>query len=115
MNGGPAARSAVNALDARGLPLWSGSQIAFNSINGIVPTQAPVVTATSYTTSNVTLNGTNGTVGGLYYVLSTTNVAFPLPTWSRVATNTFGPSGVFNVVVPVNPAELARFYRLALP
>ncbi len=115
MNGGPAALSAVNALDARGLPLWSGSQVAFNSINGIVVTQPPVVTATSYTTSNVTLNGTNGTVGGLYYVLSTTNVAFPLPTYSRVATNTFGPSGVFNVVVPVNPAELARFYRLALP
>jgi hypothetical protein len=115
MNGGPAVLSAANALDARGLPLWSGSQIAFTGINGIVPTQPPVVTATSYTASNVTLNGTNGTVGGLYYVLSTTNVALPLPSWSRLATNAFGPGGSFNVVVPVNPAELARFYRLALP
>jgi hypothetical protein len=115
MNGGPAALSAVNALDARGLPLWSGSQVAFNSINGIVATQAPVVTATSYSASYVTLSGTNGPVGGLYYVLSATNVALPLPSWSRLATNAFGPGGSFNVIVPANPADSARFYRLELP
>ena len=115
MNGGLAVLSAVNALDARGLPLWSGSQVTFSSSNGIVPTQSPVVTATTYSGGNATLSGTNGPVGGLYYVLSAPNVVLPIASWSRVATNVFGPGGSFNVVVPVNPADAARFYRLALP
>jgi hypothetical protein len=115
MNGGPAIMTAVNALDARGLPLWSGSTLVFTGINGIVPVQSPVVASTLFSGSNVTLSGTNGPVGGLYYVLSATNVALPPASWSRVATNAFGPGGSFTVVVPVNPADPARFYRLELP
>jgi hypothetical protein len=80
-----------------------------------VPTQPPLITSTLYAPGSVTIQGTNGAVGGLYHLLSSTNVALPLAAWVPVQTNAFGPGGSFSALVPVNPGEPVRFYLLQLP
>ncbi|MEO7676121.1 MAG: hypothetical protein ABIV39_05080, partial [Verrucomicrobiota bacterium] len=115
MNGLTATVSAATATDARGVPLWNGSQLSFTSANGIVPTQSPLITATSMGVSTLTVSGTNGTFGGGYYVLASTNLTLPRVNWPRIATNTFGAGGSFSTVLPVSASEAARFYLLQLP
>jgi len=61
------------------------------------------------------LSGTNGTHGGNYYVLASTNVAAPMTNWSRIATNTFDSSGNFTVTNPITPGTPQRFFRFQLP
>ena len=43
------------------------------------------------------------------------NVALPMASWSRIATNQFNGSGNFNLTNPINPATPQLFYRLQLP
>ena len=46
--------------------------------------------------SNAVISGTNGTPGGPYYVLTSTNPIAPLATWQRLLTNTFDSTGRFS-------------------
>lgn len=59
----------------------------------------PGLLSISVSRTNVVLTGTNGAAGGLYYVLSSTNAAFPLNQWLPVATNVLSASGNFAITV----------------
>jgi len=59
---------------------------------------------------NVVLNGTNGTAGLTYSVLTSTNVALPVASWTPLATNVFGAGGSFNWTNAINPAQRQSFY-----
>jgi hypothetical protein len=87
----------------------------------LVITAAPPVTNTVTKITTVTLqkgtstlvfSGTNGTAGGTYYVLTSTNVALPLNDWTPIVTNTFDGSGNFNATVPYSPTNASGFYLL---
>lgn len=60
-------------------------------------------------------SGTNGPANATYYVLSSTNVALPLATWSPIATNTFDANGHFSFTNSINAAEPQRFFLLQVP
>ena len=49
--------------------------------------------------TNVTINATNGFIGGTYYLLTSTNVAIPFSLWSPVSTNVLGASGNISFTV----------------
>ena len=75
----------------------------------------PVINSVSLNGANLILAGTNGTAGGMYYVLSSTNVALPLTQWAPVLTNKFDSSGNFAVTNAVAPGVSQQFYILELP
>jgi autotransporter-associated beta strand protein len=64
--------------------------------------------------SHLVLSGTNGIPLGMYYLLTSTNVALPLVNWARVLTNTFDASGDFAITNTIGPSAPQSYYRLQL-
>jgi hypothetical protein len=114
VSGVKAIRFALSAgLDANGA-LQEGQLIQEIEVFGSIP--APVVISRPVVTGNgLIMSGSNGTAGSTYYVLSSTNVAAPLSTWTRVSTNTFDANGNFSVTNRINSNVHRLFYTLQLP
>jgi hypothetical protein len=70
----------------------------------------PKISSISVVAGNVVLNGTNGTAGLTYSVLTSTNVALPLASWTPLTTNLFGAGGSFSWTNAINPAQPQSFY-----
>jgi hypothetical protein len=75
---------------------WDTSQLAVNGTLSIAPLPRPRVTALAIFSGNVFISGTNGTPGGPYSVLTSTNATAPLSTWQRVQNDVFDSSGRFS-------------------
>ncbi len=83
---------------------------------GIASAYTPaVIMKLSYNRSDVVFTGSGGPAGGMYEVLSTTNLAIPLAMWTTVATNYFGGTGTFSNNFPITNIEPTRFYCLIEP
>ncbi|HXJ76872.1 MAG TPA: hypothetical protein VNM37_28700, partial [Candidatus Dormibacteraeota bacterium] len=65
--------------------------------------------------TNFIFSGTGGTAGSNYWVLTSTNVALPLVSWTAVATNQFVAGGNFNVTNGIKPGVPNLFYILKVP
>lgn len=65
--------------------------------------------------SNVVVSGRNGSPGGTYYVLSSTNITLPLAQWTREATNQFDDAGSCTYTNAMNPDQASKFFLLQLP
>jgi hypothetical protein len=48
-------------------------------------------------------------------LLSSTNVAAPLATWTPVTTNAVGPDGRFTNTIPISSGQPQRFFSLSIP
>ena len=84
----------------------------------IVPTVPPGITGFSLSGNNVVITGTNAQATGVYYLLSSTNVAWPLNQWIPVATNVVGTNGAngsfsFTGTNVVLPGSTKQFYILS--
>ena len=85
----------------------------------IAPTNSPGITSFSLVSNgaggkNVVINGINGDAGATYYLLTSTNVATPLPQWQVVATNVVGSSTfTFIGTNAVSPNKMQQFYILS--
>lgn len=90
----------------------ANSTVDLNITSLIVP--KPVITGIVINGNEIIVNGTNGPVTGDYYVLASTNVALPLASWERIATNAF-VGGNFSFTNAVNPAQPQRFFAVQLP
>jgi len=71
--------------------------------------------------SNVAISGTdfvinaiNGPPGGNVTVLTSTNVASPLNTWTTLVTTQFDGGGNLTIGDPINTGSTQRFYVLQL-
>ena len=64
---------------------------------------------------NLVFNGTNGTPGGAFTVLTSTDVAAPVANWTVGASGTFGGSGQFSVTNAVDGGTPQRFFLLRVP
>lgn len=95
---------------------WNTNQLSAGIIS-VVSTSVsqPVINSTVISGGNLIFSGTNGTASGTYYVLTSTDVATPLSSWTPIATNTFGPGGGFSVTNAINLATPKRFYVIQLP
>jgi hypothetical protein len=97
----------------------AGLAYSFNPATGVLsvgpgPTPQPYITSISISGVNLTLTGTNGTASTQYRVLTSTNVALPMASWTPVYTNTF-PGDSFSLVIPVTPGSQQQFYRISIP
>lgn len=91
---------------------WNTSQLATNGRLWVVSTNPPVINGYNLSGGNFSFSGTAGTPNWNFDVLTSTNVALPVASWSNTATGQFDASGAFNVTLPVNPATPQRFYLL---
>jgi autotransporter-associated beta strand protein len=96
---------------------WNNNLVTDGSISVASTIVAkPVITGTVISGTNLVFSGNNGTgiASGTYYVLSSTNVAAPLSTWTPIFTNTFISGGAFSVTNPISPSVPDMFYILKL-
>jgi archaellin len=59
----------------------------------------PGISEVNLSGTNVVLSATNGAAGGTYYVLGSTNAAWPLSQWTPVATTVLTANGAFTITV----------------
>jgi fibronectin-binding autotransporter adhesin len=101
-------------------PLWPGLSWNTSALNssGIISVTGtrlpPQITAEGVSGANFVISGSGGVVGATYYVLGTNNVAAPLATWPRIATNVFDATGNFTASIPITPGD-NRFFTIQAP
>ena len=111
---------AFSAINLPALPsgiFWNTDYLNIDGtlrIDGSAPTP-PQISRIALSGTAVVISGTGGAAGASYHVLTSTNVALPIVAWTPVATNTFGPGGVFSFTNAVSPNSLQRFYMLVVP
>jgi hypothetical protein len=91
------------------------TQAEIQSVMAGSPAKPPRIDGFTLNGTNLVISGTNGTPGGWYYVLASTNLALPLSNWTRTATNQFAGNGSFIFTNAVQTTASRQFYLLQLP
>jgi autotransporter-associated beta strand protein len=97
--------------------VWNTSQLATNGSITLASIIQPAITNLDFSqlsAGTITLNAVNGAPGGSVTVLTSTNVALPLGSWTTAATGNFDGSGVFSTPVTVNPAAPQQYFILSV-
>ncbi len=95
--------------------VWDTSGLVGAGALRVAEVARPGIADISIADGNVVLTGTNGSPGGISYVVSSTNVVLPIADWVRVGTNVFDSNGSFSFTNAVNPNTPQQFFRLQLP
>lgn len=91
---------------------WANKLVVDGSIEVIgIPRFESIV----HSGTNMVISGGAGPANASYTVLTSTNVALALTSWTRLLTNQFDNFGVFIFTDGIDPAVSHRFYRLQLP
>jgi hypothetical protein len=79
---------------------------------GVTARPSPGIVSLQISGTQLIFNGTNGSAGGTYYVLTSTNVTTPLSQWLPVSTNVLASSGSFMITATNGylPATPQQFY-----
>ena len=94
---------------------WDTTQLnTFGTLNVIAGASQPVVNSVHISNGNLIFSGTNGTAGGNYAVLTSTNVTTPLALWTSLVTNSFVGTGTFSVTNAISAGTPHRFYLIKL-
>jgi autotransporter-associated beta strand protein len=75
----------------------------------------PGISSVTKVGGNLVFSGTNGTPGGTYSVLTSTDVATPVASWSVGSSGTFDGTGRFNATNTVDAGTPQRFFLLRAP
>ncbi len=75
----------------------------------------PVITTTAMVSTNLVFTGSGGIASSNYYVLTSSNIALPLTSWTRLNTNIFDSTGRFAFTNAVVATNRNRFYLLQMP
>jgi PKD repeat protein len=94
----------------------SGGSSTNTKVGYIIVSPKPVFSSTTRLASGVglALNGNNGPVGLQYRILTSTNMALPLGSWTPVYTNVFAPNGSYGYTNS-SLAGKASYFILASP
>ncbi|MBW8865188.1 MAG: autotransporter-associated beta strand repeat-containing protein [Verrucomicrobia bacterium] len=107
-----------SAFGAIVLPAYQSFDTSNLGVNGTITFlgySKPAISSVDYSTLTsgfITFNATNGLAGGPLNVLTTTNIALPVSSWTPVTTNTFDGGGNYSEVITVNPALPKQFFIL---
>jgi hypothetical protein len=96
--------------------ITSGKQVLLHNVNATASTP-PTFAAPVVSGGNLILTGSGGAPSASYSVVTSTNVAFPLSTWTPVAgqNGNFAANGHFTNTIPVNHSDSKRFYGIRSP
>jgi fibronectin-binding autotransporter adhesin len=107
--------SIVPATPGSGMT-WDTSELATSGRLKVAGnTTPPEIGSIAISAGNVVIGGTGGAPGGTYFVLTSTNIALPVSSWSRLETNVFGAGGTFSYTNALDRQTPQRFYILQLP
>lgn len=108
--------SATNLPALAGGLSWDTSRLGNQGIIKVASTVVPqpYLTSVTFSGGNLVISGTNGSAGQQFEVLTSTNVALPLSSWTSVMTNTFS-GGSFSVTNGINPGAPQGFYIIRVP
>jgi hypothetical protein len=84
-----------------------GTAVQLVVTNASFPLKGVTLTSAKLQAGSIVLTGTNGLPDGVYYVLSTTNLALP---WTPIATNAFDGSGNLNASFPASSEQ--QFFKI---
>jgi hypothetical protein len=100
-----------------GLPADITWQSSFGSTNFtlVAGSGSPGFTSINHMANNLIFNGTGGTAGSNYIILSSTNLSLPLTEWTALITNAFDDTGQFHYTNNASPAKPREFFILKLP
>lgn len=79
------------------------------------PLTPPTIASTTLSGGNLVMVGGGGTAGGTYSLLTSTNVAAPVSTWTTNSTGVFASNGGYTNTIPVTQSQPARFFRIKTP
>ncbi len=71
--------------------------------------------ALSYSSSSMIFSGSGGSPNNSYWLLTTTNLALPVASWTVAATGSFDATGQFNFSYPIMPGAPQNFFLLQVP
>jgi hypothetical protein len=91
---------------------WNISQLNSGLLSVMAAAPQPVINGVAIAAGNLIFSGTNGTAGGLFHVLATTNLATPLTNWVALTTNSFNANGSFSVTNAITPGTPQEFYLI---
>jgi hypothetical protein len=77
--------------------------------------QPPVLSGVTVSGGKLIFNGTGGSPGAGYTLLTTTNIALPLADWTTNSTGVFDGTGSFSASIPVDGSAPKAFFRLRTP
>ena len=97
------------AVPAAGLQ-WDTTGLNSGKIKVIVVPSAPVINKVGTSAGNLIFGGTNGTPGGSYLVLTSTNLCTPIVKWISLATNNYDTNRIFFVTNQIMPGTSQRFF-----
>jgi autotransporter-associated beta strand protein len=103
----------VTGTDTASLTV-NGAGGSSSATQNIVVKPRPMLGRPVLSGSNLILSGVNGPAGQQYRILSTTNVALPLASWTPVYTNTFNADGSYGYT-NTSLANKAAFLLLVSP
>lgn len=96
---------------------WNPATATLSVVQGgsFPPTVPPVIKGFSISGANVLISGTNAQAGGIYYLLTSTNLLLPLSQWTAVSTNvaTGANNFSFTETNAVSPNSPKQFYILS--
>ena len=95
---------------------WNTSQLNITGTISVVGSAAPpTISSVVSSGSNLTISGTGGVTNGFYSVVTSTNVAAALATWTVAGSGQFDGNGHFNIDVPVDTQTPQRFFVIRMP
>jgi autotransporter-associated beta strand protein len=116
INGTPDAT--VSSFSGAGLATSTTASISVTggNVNLVVASTVvpvPAINSLALSGNSLVLSGTNGPNNGTYTILTSTNVALPLASWTTNATGTFSPTGTFSVTNTVSGSP--SFFIVRVP
>jgi len=90
---------------------WDLSNLTSDGTIRII-SKLPQFSVATISGNSIFLSGSGGKSGGVYNVLTSTNIALPSLEWSIVATNLFDASGNFSFSSPIEALIPHQFFRI---
>lgn len=97
--------------------VWDTSQLTINGSLQIrsVAVPTPVIASVALTGDSLVIQGTNGSPGAGYSIMTATNLTQPATQWMTNTTGAFDCFGWFSNGLPFNSKEPQRYFRVRTP
>lgn len=95
--------------------VWGTGTLAIDGTLRVSTVSRPTFTSSLLSGNNLVMSGSGGGAGVTYSVLTSTNAAAHVSTWTVLSAGSFDASGHFNITNAITPGTPKRFFLLRTP